>query len=167
MTTELQSAPLQEEASPAQEEEAREASPQERTVQLLEELCQNSRRQEESLRAQLRMTRLCAGFLGGALALMVLAACILLPRVSSLFVQAQQTMDNLQTVTQDLSQIDFQRTAEGINDLIAQSGSTMETALEEVQKALSVIEGMDVEGLNAAISDLQRAIRPLADLFGG
>ena len=181
MTTELQT-PAGEELEtapqPAAETEPNDPAPQafvfqetppagEETVRLLEELCQSARRQEESLRSQLKMARYCAGFLGGMLAVLVVSMAILLPWIGSLAGQAQQTLGQLQTVTENLSRIDFAATIDGVDQLVAQSGDSLETALAQVQEALAKIRELDIDGLNAAIADLQRAVRPLASLFGG
>lgn len=160
-------------ADPGEEEQPgefvfrEEPSPQEETIQLLRQMCQSAQRQEEHLRAQLKMTRFCAGFLGGMLAVMILTAAILLPWIGSLAGQAQQAMGDLQVVTENLSRIDFAATIEGVDKLVVQSGTSLETALKDVQEALATIEKLDIDGLNAAISDLQKAVKPLANLFGG
>lgn len=39
--------------------------------------------------------------------------------------------------------------------------------MEELKKAVDVLESIDIEALNEAVDNLGRAVSPLARLFGG
>ena len=63
---------------------------------------------------------------------------------------------NLESITNDLNQIDFPGLAKSIDELVVDSGA-----------ALKRINEIDIDALNASIKALKDTVEPLARLFGG
>jgi len=90
----------------------------------------------------LSATRLCAFCAVVVLILLLAAAVVLVPR-------ALTAIDNLTFAADKVNAVDWQALA------------------DNVSKAADNLSKVDFDTLNQAISDLQRAIAPLAELFGG
>lgn len=82
-----------------------------------------------------------------------------IPRVNSLLTESEAVMANLNTVTTELTTIDFPDTINNVNSLVVSSQSDITDAMEKINK-------IDFEGLNNAIKDLESVISPLSKLFG-
>ncbi|MDD3414059.1 MAG: hypothetical protein PHY47_08665 [Lachnospiraceae bacterium] len=82
-----------------------------------------------------------------------------IPRVNSLLTESEAVMTNLNTVTTELTTIDFPDTINNVNSLVVSSQSDITDAMEKINK-------IDFEGLNNAIKDLESVISPLSKLFG-
>ncbi|MDD3244440.1 MAG: hypothetical protein PHD32_12100 [Eubacteriales bacterium] len=94
------------------------------------------------------------------------AALTLGPRIHKLVTQAQGlttqlelVMQDLQTVSRELSDADLDGMLRNVDELVKQSQSGISTAMEKVG-------AIDIQSLNNAIADLNRIIKPLAGLFG-
>ena len=72
--------------------------------------------------------------------------------------QIEEIIEKLNTVSGSLAQVDFVGLSEDIDTL----ATAAQTSLTE---AMEAIDELDIEGLNAAIHDLQTIIEPLAKLF--
>lgn len=83
----------------------------------------------------------CVGVLIVALA----AALILVPK-------AEQAIDTMNTLSAELSAVDWEGLAASMKEL-AETGQ-------------ATLAQLDIDGLNKAVSDLQKAVAPLAKLFG-
>ena len=97
----------------------------------------------------------------GANVLMLLAvlcfAILLIPKINSVYKDLNSIIGNLQTVTQQLAEVDIEDIADDIDELV--SGST-----ESLDKTLEKLEAIDIDTLNTAIQNLSDAAAPLANL---
>lgn len=84
---------------------------------------------------------------------LLFAAVRLVPRMETALSQLENTAQSLQSVDWD----GFAQSAQGM----------MEQVPKSIESAVRTLEGIDLEGLNKAIGDLQKTIEPMAKLFGG
>lgn len=80
--------------------------------------------------------------------------------------QAQVTLESIDTamksadeVAKELSSLDIEGTLDNMNEFLVESK-------DEVAEAMLQIQGIDIDGLNKAIADLEATVSPLAKLFG-
>ena len=128
---------------------------------ILEKLEKNSRKQLLHARLQTLFSIVCVLFCGIAL----LKLLQFIPQLEGLVSQAENLLQNLDSVTTELSKLDLSQMVENINGLVTTSQSG-------VEEALSKINDIDFSALNQAVKDLSDVVNPLADFvkklsFGG
>ena len=130
-----------------------------------------TKRQNEHNALVEKLLKIVAGCAIGVVAVAAVSALILVPRVSALvsdanaitaqakemMPQAAQAVSDAQQVAQQLKDANPQQLLENLN------GESM----EELKKAVDVLESIDIEALNEAVDNLGQAVSPLARLFGG
>ena len=143
-------------------------------IPLLRQMQEESARQTACLKKQLFMARLCAVFTGAALLVVIVLFSLLVPRLTGLVGaandvvgQAGVVLADLQNVSAELSEADIGGVLNNVDGLVLQSRDGIVKALDDVEKALSVIEGVDIATLNKAIKDLHDVVSPLSRMFGG
>ncbi|WP_066454083.1 hypothetical protein [Anaerotruncus rubiinfantis] len=143
-------------------------------IPLLRQMQEESARQTACLKKQLFMARLCAVFTGAALLVVIVLFSLLVPRLTGLVGaandvvgQAGVVLADLQNVSAELSEADIGGVLKNVDGLVLQSRDGIVKALDDVEKALSVIEGVDIATLNKAIKDLHDVVSPLSRMFGG
>ena len=113
----------------------------------------------EQTKKEARFSRLLAFIMGGILAVVLIAAIILVPQLVGLMTRISQTAANAQELMQSAS-----------TTLTEVSGalSGISTMTESITKTSGTLfEGLtavDFNALSTAITDLQAAVAPLADL---
>lgn len=127
---------------------------------LLEQLADSGRKQERYARIQCFFTVAAAVFC----LLILLTALRVVPQIqvlaeqiSTISVQAQAVLTNLETVTDELAQADISGMVSGVDSLVSSSQ-------EGVQQALEKINAIDIGALNQAIEDLAKIVSPLANI---
>ena len=126
------------------------------------------RKIEESNRKQLLYTRI------QCIAALVAVACFagiyflikdFLPQISTIVTQIpgvvaqmEVVLGNLETVTTELTEVDFVGMVEGVNTLVA-------TGQSGLQETVNKMNSIDFEALNKAIDTLTQVIEPLAKFF--
>lgn len=105
------------------------------------------------LKRQLFWTKLCALACAGIFAVVLVCAVFLAPQIN-------RSLESINNITVQLETIDWNTLATNISKLAA----TGQGSMADISAAL---EKLDIEGLNQAINDLQKAVSPLARLFGG
>ena len=95
-----------------------------------------------------------------ALTFLVLLICalVVVPKAVGLMGTAQTTLDNLQTVTENLMELNLSETVQGINDNTTR-------AMQDVSDSMNRIENIDIESLNSAIKDLGESVENLNRIF--
>ena len=143
-------------------------------IPLLRQMQEESARQTACLKKQLFMARLCAVFTGAALLVVIVLFSLLVPRLTGLVGaandvvgQAGGVLADLENVSAELSEADIGGVLKNVDGLVLQSRDGIVKALDDVEKALSVIEGVDIATLNKAIKDLHDVVSPLSRMFGG
>lgn len=80
-----------------------------------------------------------------------------------------ELLESVGRISEDLSEVDIEEMVNGINALVEQGTQSLANADATLNSVNEALEGMDIEGLNQAISDLNDAMEPLnnlADIFG-
>lgn len=132
----------------------------EKTLRRLEE--QSAIRTELALK-RLFWVRLGSVFLGVTMAVVMLTAATLMPRVQASLDATDVVMDNLTQLSQRIEEADLPAILENLDQTLTQSRAS----LGEVSGAMESISAIDFAGLSEAIQDLQRVLRnPLGSLFG-
>ena len=84
------------------------------------------------------------------------------PRLHRSLQNADHAFDSLEMVASQLVQADIPALLSDMDQLAAKG----KDSLEAMEKAAEVLEKIDMDQLNRAIADLQKAVSPLAKLFG-
>lgn len=105
---------------------------------------------------------------------LVLVATILLvtPQVRDLANRADTLLANLETVTDQLAELDLSAMISNVDSLVSNvdslvtnADSLVSSSQEGVAEALLAIEAIDIETLNKAIADFSAVVEPLAEFF--
>jgi hypothetical protein len=116
---------------------------------------------ERTGKKQLRAQRLrCLFSLVGALACVAAVVMLLgvLPQVEAMIAHMQTTLNNLESVTAQLTSMDLEGMIVNVDELVSVGRETLtETA--------GMLESLDMETLNRAIRDLAAVVEPLARFF--
>ena len=83
----------------------------------------------------------------------------LVDQVSDLTEDAHISVNDLNQITSDLAAIDIPGLFEEVDELVVNSQAS-------VDEAMANLNGVDFEGLNQAIADLEAIVSPLAKLLG-
>ena len=135
--------------------------------------------QKEHNRVMEKLMKMTAGCAVGAL--VVVAVLAIVPRTASvlgsagkissqleqMLPQAKQTLEDAQQITEQVKNSNPQQLLGNLNELSQQGQVALEESVQEVKKAVDVLEKIDIEALNKAIDNLGKAVSPLAKLFGG
>lgn len=103
----------------------------------------------------LGITAVCSVF---SFILLLIIACILVPKALNLMSTAQTTLNNLETVSEDLMSLQLAETVKSIDDNVSQ-------AMEDVSTSMEQIQSLDIETLNQSIQDLKEATESFKKLF--
>lgn len=130
---------------------------------LLEQIAQNSQIAAEAAQKRLFFSKIQLG-LTAFLAVCVLLAMLLWgPGLHRTLKKADRVFDNLDSLSAQLADADLPGLLANIDRLTRVDQSS----LEAMEKAAQLLEKIDADRLNEAIADLQKAMGPLAKLFGG
>ncbi len=127
-----------------------------------------------------RLMKITAGCMIGLLAVAILAAALILPRVLNILSDAQEITAQVQEIAgqaedvlADTQQIVTQvkegnpkKLMDSINSLAAEGEAAMQECTEQVKRAVDILDKMDIDSLNTAVDNLGKAVAPLANLFG-
>lgn len=127
--------------------------------QFLEKLERSNAGQEKYARRQYRMSQLTAISSIAILCVVLYTASTLIPKINSLFQDIQVSVNNIQTISQELADADLPGMIDNVDSLV----STGETS---IQTAVDKLNSIDFDSLNTAIRDLSNVVRPLSRLFG-
>ncbi|MEF9852720.1 MAG: hypothetical protein RR787_01920 [Hydrogenoanaerobacterium sp.] len=144
-----------------------EATAEQNSDTLLQMIAENSEKQVGYAKTQLMLTKLCTAFLAVLLAVSMVLSALFVPRINKVLTQADAVLTNAKAVSDELSGIDYPALAKRIDELIVTGDIGIAKALDDVERALKVIEQFDIKTLNSAISDLNSVVAPIAKLFGG
>ena len=129
----------------------------ENNAQMLELLQQIERTGKKQLRAQ-RLR--CLFSLVGALACVAAVVILMrvLPQVEGMVAHMQTTLNNLESVTEQLTAMDLEGMIANVDELVT-------TGRETLTETAGKLESLDMETLNRAIKDLAAVVEPLARIF--
>lgn len=135
-------------------------SPQDmQLADLLQSQQEHNRRME-----QLKLTAGCAV---GALAAIVVAAVTLVPRGIKTLENADYTLAEVQQLSEQVREADPAHLIDSLESLSDEGRAAMEQSAQELERAVEVLEQVDIQSLNTAVENLGKAVAPLARLFGG
>lgn len=97
--------------------------------------------------------------LGLMLLVISIAVIILVPKAVRLMNTAQRTIDNMETVSEELVALELAEAVKDIESNTAQAMSDVSGAMEQVEK-------LDVDTLNQSIQELKESTERLNNLFG-
>ena len=89
---------------------------------------------------------------------LLIVVLIVVPRALNLMNTAQRTLDNLETVSEDLKALELAEAIKNIEDNTAQ-------AMEDVSGAMDQINSLDVDTLNQSIQELKESTEKFSRLF--
>ena len=89
----------------------------------------------------------------------LITAIILVPKAVRLMNTAQRTIDNMETVSEELKALELAEAIKMIEDNTSQAMSDVSDAMEQVEK-------LDVETLNESIQELKESTEKFSNLFG-
>lgn len=129
----------------------------ENNAQMLELLQQIERTGKKQLRAQ-RLR--CLFSLVGALACVAAVVILMrvLPQVEGMVAHMQTTLNNLESVTEQLTAMDLEGMIANVDELVT-------TGRETLTETAGKLESLDMETLNRTIKDLAAVVEPLARIF--
>lgn len=137
------------------------ASDKEESI-LLEQIAKNSQLAVQTAEKRLFLSKIQLG-LTAFLAICALVALLLWgPGLHRTLKRADQVFDGLESLSTQLADADLAGLLADI-DRLAQVD---QSSLEAIEKAAQLLEKIDADRLNEAISDMQKAMGPLAKLFG-
>lgn len=124
------------------------------------------RQQEHNHRMETLM-KLTAGCAAGVLTVAVVTAVAIVPRSVKALGQADQTLAEVQQLSAQVREADPAHLMQSLESLSAEGQTAMVQSVQELKKAVQVLEQVDIEALNTAVDNLGKAVAPLARLFGG
>lgn len=83
---------------------------------------------------------------------------IKLPAMQEVVVTMETVLENLETVTNQIAEVDFGAMVKNVDDLVVTSQAGVEQAMDQ-------ISAIDFKTLNQAIKDLSDVVAPLAKFF--
>ena len=89
----------------------------------------------------------------------LIAVVILVPKAVRLMNSAQRTIDNMETVSEELNALELAEAIKTIEDDTAQAMSDVSGAMEQIEK-------LDVATLNESIQELKESTEKFSNLFG-
>lgn len=89
----------------------------------------------------------------------LVAVIVLVPKTVRLINTAQRTIDNMETVSEELKALELAEAIKTIENDTAQAMADVSGAMEQVEK-------IDVETLNQSIQELKESTEKFSNLFG-
>ena len=127
---------------------------------ILQGIEEENAKQRAYLKKQLFYTKIFAGAMVLILVFVIMVVCTLLPQLmntlnsaTATLEKASITLDEVAAAVEDATDI-----MTDVDSLVTDSQTTMTTALDK-------INGIDIEGLNGAITDLEDVVEPMARLM--
>ena len=89
----------------------------------------------------------------------LITVVILVPKAVRLMDATQRTIDNMETVSEELKALELAEAIKAIEDDTAQAMSDVSGAMEQIEK-------LDVQTLNESIQELKDSTEKFSNLFG-
>lgn len=88
----------------------------------------------------------------------LISAIIIVPRAVRLMNTAQRTLNNIESVSEDLKALDFAETIKSVDENTAQ-------AMADVSEAMKKLNDLDIDSLNQSINELKESTEKFSSLF--
>ncbi len=155
----------------AQIQNIEQAEPQPEEGKSIANLIQNQQKHNQITERWIKITAGCAA---GIFGIVLLAAVILIPKGIAVFnradevtSQAQEALGQVQEIVGQLEEGNPAQLVQQLNALAQEGQTALQQSVEELKKAVDVVEKIDIDALNKAVDNLGKAVSPLARLFGG
>ena len=155
----------------AQIQNIEQAEPQLEEGKSIADLIQNQQKHNQITERGIKITAGCAA---GIFGIVLLAAVILIPKGIAVFnradevtAQAQEALGQVQEIVGQLEEGNPAQLVQQLNALAQEGQTALQQSVEELKKAVDVVEKIDIDALNKAVDNLGKAVSPLARLFGG
>jgi len=159
--TEAQTVNVPQEAAAAEAE-----SSAEETRHYRESIEQHNRDMATTEKKQLKYQKLAfvfsmlsAVFMGVMLAVVIAVAAFILPKVETIYDSTMVSLQNLETLTDELNEADIAGTVRHVDELTVQATGDLSETMERMNR-------VDLDTLNDAITNLNASVEPLAKFFG-
>ena len=90
--------------------------------------------------------------------ILLIVALILVPKAVRLMNTAQATLDNMESLSEELTGLKLAETVKNIDDNTAR-------AMQDVSDSMSQIQALDIDSLNQSILDLKESTDSFKQLF--
>ena len=98
-------------------------------------------------------------FTAAMLIILIYVIQMLMPKVDTIYQSTMVSLNNLETLTEDLKTADLSGTVNNINGLTIQATGDLGNTMEK-------LNSVDLESLNEAIKNLNDTVKPMAEFFG-
>ena len=99
-------------------------------------------------------------------AVVLVSAVVVLPRANSILTNADNTVNELSAVVDELQQVDFIAMSEGITEHTRVGSESLTGATVELIKTMQQLQSIDFEALSESIENLNTVSEGMAKLFG-
>ena len=103
-------------------------------------------------------TMIIAGCSALTFLVILIVAIVVVPKAVRLMNTAQQTLDNMETVSEELMSLELAQTVKNIDENTAR-------AMQDVSDSMEQIQNLDIEALNQSIQDLKESTQSFKQLF--
>ncbi len=103
-------------------------------------------------------TMIIAGCSALTFLVILIVAIVVVPKAVRLMNTAQQTLDNMETVSEELMTLELAQTVKNIDENTAR-------AMQDVSDSMDQIQNLDIDSLNQSIRDLKESTDSFRNLF--
>ncbi len=103
-------------------------------------------------------TMIMAGCSALTFLVLLIVAIVVVPKVVRLMNTAQTTLDNMETVSEELMSLELAETVKNIDENTAR-------AMQDVSDSMEQIQNLDIETLNESIKELKESTENFRNLF--
>ena len=122
-------------------------------IDYVRELFLNSEEQKKLERKKVKLMRVCVGLLSGIALVVLVSAAVLVPALLTTVTEANKALVTVQ-------QVDVKSITTNIDALAVQANDTFVS----IGEAVKVLNGLDMESLNATIAELQTGVESFSKL---
>lgn len=122
-------------------------------IDYVRELFLNSEEQKKLERKKVKLMRVCVGLLSGIALVVLVSAAVLVPALLATVTEANKALVTVQ-------QVDVKSITTNIDALAVQANDTFVS----IGEAVKVLNGLDMESLNATIAELQTGVESFSKL---
>ena len=147
------------------------------TIDYVRELFLNSEEQKKLEHKKVRLMRVCVGLLSGIALVVLVSAAVLVPPLLTTVTEANKALATVQkvdveTITTNIDELTLQANetfatvGEAVKVLNGLDMQSLNATIAELKTGVESFSNLDVETLNTAIANLNATVEPLARFFG-
>ena len=146
-------------------------------IDYVRELFLNSEEQKKLEHKKVRLMRVCVGLLSGIALVVLVSAAVLVPPLLTTVTEANKALATVQkvdveTITTNIDELTIQANetfatvGEAVKVLNGLDMQSLNATIAELKTGVESFSNLDVETLNTAIANLNATVEPLARFFG-